>query len=302
MLSKHYLNLLNNYENYLLTLGYSSKTCYYNFRLLKEYFHYLEDQKIVRVTKTTKNINSDYIDYLASRKNQRRGGKISNVHLNAYIRTLKQFADYYQKTYEVIIPMQHLRFTKVVTKEKEVLTVEEVKELFNVTKDHHRIGYRDRAMLAVYYSCGLRRNEAVHLELNDIDYHGKVLYVRKGKGNKERYVPLTDTSITYLKEYVRFGRPMLINKEKRIRKLLFISERGTAIQSQSLYIRLKRLQLLSNLESLKDKSIGLHTLRHSIATHLLQNNMRLEDISRFLGHSSMESTQIYTHIDENEIF
>ena len=102
----------------------------------------------------------------------------------------------------------------------------------------------------------------------------------------------------YLQEYIYDSRPKLVKDGKQ--NALFISQRGVRMQSQSMALRLKILQQRSENIELQEKDVRLHVLRHSIATHLLQNGMSLEKIGRFLGHSSLESTQVYTHLIEQE--
>ena len=126
-------------------------------------------------------------------------------------------------------------------------------------------------------------------------YNRGLIYVRKWKNYKERYVPITPNNLKHIEDYLNKGRKEVL-REIDNEKALFIGQRKNRVQSQSILKRLKHLQQLSAISSLKKKEIGLHTLRHSIATHLLQAGMELEKISTFLGHSSLESTQVYTHI------
>ncbi|MDC9722514.1 MAG: tyrosine-type recombinase/integrase [Urechidicola sp.] len=176
------------------------------------------------------------------------------------------------------------------------LLVSEVKQLFEAT-DNTKFGMRDRAMLVLYYSCGLRRNEGINVQTTDIDFNKRILFVRKGKFGKQRFVPFTEQSKQYLEEYINIGRKRFIRKASRKkRKTLFISYRGKSLDSQSLLHRLKFLAEKTNIEN----KVGLHILRHSIATHLLQKGMSIYDIATFLGHNSIESTQIYTHISEDD--
>jgi integrase/recombinase XerD len=151
-------------------------------------------------------------------------------------------------------------------------------------------------MLAVFYGCGLRRREGSSLEVDDLNFDRRILHVRKGKNYKERLVPFSKSSSKILQEYVYDHRPLL-TKSNQI-SALFIGMTGKAMTGGSLYGRLKQLVLLTDNPDLINKDVGLHTLRHSIATHLLENGMSLPKIQRFLGHSSLESTQIYTHIRE----
>jgi integrase/recombinase XerD len=171
----------------------------------------------------------------------------------------------------------------------DILTPAEVKELYKAC-DGSVLGLRDKVMLGIFYGCGLRRNEGVHLDLSDIDFKSKLVYVRKGKNYKERYVPANETTLQHIKDYLGHSRPFLQTKNKI--PALFISDKGYRIRGQSLLIRLRRLAKLSKI----NKQTGLHTLRHSIATHLLHSGMELKHIAKFLGHSSLEATQIYTHI------
>jgi integrase/recombinase XerD len=171
---------------------------------------------------------------------------------------------------------------------KTIFTKAEIKALYSAC-DGDVLGIRDRVMLAVYYGCGLRRNEGVNLDTGDILPGKNLLFVRKGKNYKERYVPLTEAVKEDILNYLDYARPVLIKKQT---SSLFLNSRGERITASMLAERLKKLKCRARI----DKAAGLHTLRHSIATHLLQSGMKLAQIKRFLGHSSLESTQIYTHI------
>jgi len=172
-----------------------------------------------------------------------------------------------------------------------VLSLEEVLKLYEVTEGKSLLKYRDIAMLEVYYCCGLRRNEGVNLRVEDVDLAKQLLFVRRGKNYRQRYVPFTSRTAGRLRDYLLFCRSVLV-EESHPNKSFFLSVNGERLQGQSLAIRLKKLVKKAGLKS----NVGLHTLRHSIATHLLSEGMKLENIQQFLGHSSIESTQIYTHL------
>jgi len=160
---------------------------------------------------------------------------------------------------------------------------------------------RDKAMLSIFYGCGLRRNEGYHLDITDINLDSAVIHVRKGKGYKERLVPVSKGGVQYITQYLYDARPMLIRDNKV--DAFFLSHNGKRLGGQMLMLCLQNLARKTDNAELQQKEIGLHTLRHSIATHLLANGMSLEKIKDFLGHSSLESTQIYTHLineDYNE--
>ncbi len=157
---------------------------------------------------------------------------------------------------------------------------------------------RDRAMLGIYYGCGLRKSEGTGLKLNDILIERKLIFVREGKGSKQRHVPITGNNLKYIMDYLQAGRKVLLerNPKNENQESLFINQYGSACSDQALSARLNLLVKNSGSSSLQAKSPSLHTLRHSIATQLLQQGMEIEMIQKFLGHASLESTQIYTHI------
>ena len=124
------------------------------------------------------------------------------------------------------------------------------------------------------------------------------MHVRKGKANKERLVPFNKTNSQYLQEYIYDSRPQIVFDKRN--NAFFISQKGNRMNAQSMAIRLKLLQQRTDDLQLQEKNVRLHVLRHSIATHLLQNGMPLEKISKFLGHNSLESTQVYTHLIQEE--
>jgi integrase/recombinase XerD len=160
------------------------------------------------------------------------------------------------------------------------------------------IAQRDRVLLVIFYGCGLRRNEGYHLDVGDVDLDRKCVHVRKGKARKERFVPFNATNARYLEEYIHEGRLQLIRSKTE--GALFVTVNGKRQSTESMVVRLQEIQRRSDDERMKERPITLHGLRHSIATHLLQGGMSLEKIARFLGHSSLESTQIYTHLMEHE--
>ena len=149
-------------------------------------------------------------------------------------------------------------------------------------------------MLSVFYGCGVRRNEGVHIKVQDVLEHQNLLFIRTGKGYRERYVPMVGSVKKDIVDYLITARPMMMGSQKN--EALFIGVNGRPLKGSSLYERLKKLVKKSRIK----KKVGLHTLRHSIATHLLLNGMKLSEIAKFLGHQSLESTQIYTHLKHGE--
>ena len=300
-----YRYLENSFKDWLDVQGYAPSTVYNLPNHIRELLHYLEQQGCSQIKDLRTTHIKSYYKHLQERSNQRRGGGLSNGHLNKHIQALRKFTEYLRKVGRLDIPPVQLG-NEAASHRIIYLTEEEVTQLFKVTYQpiedrkyislaiHEAIQCRDRAMLAVFYGCGLRRTEGVSLDVGDIDFDRSVLHVRKGKNNGERLVPISKANRKHLTEYVFDHRHSLLNQRKS--EALFVSYRGKRMQGQSLFIRLKKLQYDTGDIDLIEKEVGLHTLRHSIATHFLSAGMPLENISQFLGHTSLESTQIYTHI------
>ena len=140
----------------------------------------------------------------------------------------------------------------------------------------------------------MRRNEAVHLNTNDIFFDKERIFVSKGKNYKERFVPINRRNAEILEDYIYEARPQFY--QSNLSEALFINKNGTRMQGMTFANRLQKIVQATNNKEIAEKRITLHTLRHSIATHLLQHEVKLENIKTFLGHSSLESTQIYTHL------
>ena len=288
-----HIRLEQAFKEWLELTGYAASSVYSMPIHLREFLHYLEQSKRTLEELIPQDINN-YFLHLKQRKLAQQGRKIKQTgvmsikYLHKHLHGIKLFSRYLRETEQgsfetdIILPGQKQHI-------KDILTKEEIRQLYAAC-DTSPIGLRDRAMLSIFYGCGLRRNEGVNLDTSDILQNNNLLYVRKGKNYKERYVPITEEIKQDLKEYLYYGRNAQLKDFTT--DAFFISERGARITGQSLMIRLR--QLLSKAEITKE--VGLHSLRHSIATHLLQSGMRLQNIARFLGHKSLESTQIYTQI------
>jgi len=231
---------------------------------------------------------------------------LSKSYLNKHQQALKKFKEYLAQ-HNVQTPLKvHLKTEQNPTEEKlNILTQSEIKELFTATEFSHteeRFKLRDKAILVILYSCGLRRNEAVNLDLKDVFFDKERIYVRKGKNYKQRFIPLNKYNLNILEDYIfnariEFYKPTCTERSRSDEsEALFISQQGKRLNGMSFANRLQKIVTATNNKEIAEKNITLHTLRHSIATHLLEQGVVLESIKTFLGHSSLESTQIYTHL------
>ena len=310
--SPAYRYIEKSFKEWLDILGYAEQTVYSMPHYLRGLLHYMEQQGKTEIHHITKElIRQYYYTRLKNRPNQKTEGALSSNYLNKHLQALYKFCDYLRQSGKIIILPLNINWEERSREDIPVLTEEEVRQLYKACDlypegTHHRkpswlypaMALRDKAMLAVYYGCGLRRREGLHIELNDILWDKQLLHVRKGKNYKERFVPVNKSGLKHLENYLYDSRPLLIKHNKE--ETFFINERGKPMQGQMMLLRLNQLVTRTENITLQEKEMGLHTLRHSIATHLLANGMKLEMIRDFLGHDSLESTQIYTHLLEKE--
>jgi integrase/recombinase XerD len=280
--------LKQGFEKWLQTLGYAESTIYASTNYLRDFFFYLKKNEITSIEEIQTETIKRYHDYLQTRKNKRQSGSLSQNYIISNMNALKRFSKYLQVTEKAVLEIDIQTKSNQVQK-KTILTKAEIKALYKACENDH-LGIRDRAMLDIYYGCGLRRSEGVSLDVKDVLLKQKLVYIKKGKGYRERYVPITEAIKENLETYIKTTREELLNGKKE--EALLISYRAKRMTGNAVLVRLNKLLEKAAI----NKQTGLHTLRHSIATHLLQSGMSLEDVSRFLGHQSLESTQIYTHL------
>jgi integrase/recombinase XerD len=276
--------IIAEFKSYLKHLGYSEAIQRMLPRLLTEFLN--------NITKTVENIEAidilNYYQYITNRPIKRGFGTLSESSISHHIYTLKVFFSWQIETGEISTnPMSTLTFPRPKSKPREILTQEEIIEMFEKC-----IFYRERVVLCLCYGLGLRRSEAVKMDVNDINFKTSLAYVREGKGKKRRVIPMNDAISSYLKIYLESERTSTKTTA------LITTKLGNRATGGNLNNTLKEVLERAGIE----KTISLHCLRHSIATHLIQNGLSVEYVRDFLGHKHLESTQIYTRIKNNQLW
>ncbi|NOQ75455.1 MAG: tyrosine-type recombinase/integrase [Crocinitomix sp.] len=307
----HFNLLQRSFKDWLQTMGYADGTVETFPVHLREFFHYLEERNIFHIREILQRHYDGFISYLQIRTNKRhQSGGLSVSAINKIAKSVNTFAKYINQNgrFTLDIKPRYLQHSQDVPK---ILTKTDLKKLYEATFTPHRentqaMGQRDRAILAIFYGCGLRKSEGTALNITDIDLQKRLLFVRKGKGNKQRYVPIAAKVLEDIKTYLEEGRYWFLEyqlqglqgkdlNKKSDSSALFINQVGGRMQS--FYNRFNYLAKNTDVSI----HFSTHTFRHSIATHLLQSGMDIEEIAKFLGHSSLESTQIYTHVTNESI-
>lgn len=246
-----------------------------------KYLEYMESKNISSALDINYNNLLDYLKYLDDNKYE-----VSSVARK--IVSIKAFHKYLSENYKVIDISTKINTPRFYRKLPNILTIEEVDNLLDIKLDT-AFDYRNKAMLELMYSSGLRVSELINLELSDIDLNNN--YVRCfGKGSKERIVPVGEYSSKYLSIYINEYRDSM--KKCYYTEKIFLNNHGKEMTRQGFFKIIKKIAKDKDI----NKNITPHMLRHSFATHLLNNGADLRTIQEMLGHSSISTTQIYTNV------
>lgn len=222
----------------------------------------------------------------------RNGAKISARSQARLISGLRSFFDYLIfEGYRSDNPMDLIESPKLGRKLPDTLSEEDIDRIFAQIDRSTPEGERNRAMLETLYSCGLRVSEMVGLKISDLFFEEGFIRVI-GKGNKQRFVPVNDHIIRLVDNYRNLIRTK-IPVQKEFEDTLFLNRRGRQISRNMIFMILKELTQKAGIK----KKVSPHTLRHSFATHLLENGADLRAIQQMLGHESITTTEIYMHVD-----
>ena len=270
---------------YWLTTGASKNTLSAYRSDLKIFSKWLNNNSLIDVDK--KQIQ----DYFSYRKD-------SNISASTQSRMLTCLHSFYQylsdKQNLKIDPTEQLDYPKLEKKLPVFLNVQEVECLLEAPNSKSLFGQRDRAMLELLYSCGLRVSELINLSYHNINLKDEFIRIH-GKGNKERLLPMGEIAIDYLTKYELNSRPALLKNGQS--DSYFLSNRGKAMSRQNFFYIIKDYASKAGIE----KPLSPHSLRHAFATHLVQKGADLRSVQLMLGHSDISSTQLYTHIQNAQL-
>ena len=259
-----------NFRKELQNLGYSENVVNNYPKQVKKF---LEHQKKHFTEITTQDI-LEYHSHLKTTIGTRTGKPFSESYIHSILLAIKLYFEYLQRAGAIQINPYQLKIKSPKSEERKIFTQEEIKHLYSKSNQLQTI------ILHLCYACGMRRNEAVELKINDIDLENCLLYIRKGKGKKRRVIPFTKQ----VKKDIEFFLSVEKNKTENLLN----------ITATRIYEEFKKLLKKSGLEN---KKFTLHCLRHTIATQLLEQGMELEKVRDFLGHEYLGTTQIYTRVN-----
>jgi integrase/recombinase XerD len=278
--------VIKNYLSYLLTKGYDKQTSIFRANNIKKFLHHTQKDAYYI---TGSDIES-YYKYLQQQRSLRTGNLFKPSTLYHRIRSIELFFEMLVDTGQLPrVPEVYIRYPKRVDNDytREILSQEEIKGLYESAD------MKERVILHLSYGCGLRVSELTAVNKTDLYLKENMLIVPKGKFNKRRIVPLTDKAVKDIIDYLK--------KENDPSEILILNSTGTRMLEWSYNRILKQLFKRIGIEEERIGRLSVHSLRHSIATHLLENGMELEKVRDFLGHNQLETTEIYTHISQQRL-
>ncbi|GAC46267.1 tyrosine recombinase XerD [Pediococcus acidilactici NGRI 0510Q] len=282
-------DLINDYLHALkVERGLSDNTIVSYRQELRHLQNFLQEQHIADIKDVDRYTILNYLDALK----QTGRARSSSIHT---ISSLRKFFKYLLLNDQIQTnPMANIDPPKRAQHLPSVLTTEEVERLLKVPDTSKPLGIRDRAILEVMYATGLRVSELIALNLNEL-HLGMGLIETVGKGNKQRIIPIGDVAIQWLERYINGPRRALLGA-KRYNEI-FLNQHGHPLTRQGVWKNLKAQVQKAGIK----KNITPHTLRHSFATHLLENGADLRIVQELLGHADISTTQIYTHITQQRL-
>lgn len=288
-LKKGYRDLLGDFANYLTVernLSVNTVASYQSdLKLAAEYWqeHGLSDwQHIDRFA---------VLQLLSSMQNRGR----STETVARMVSSLRQFFAYLKRSEKVAAnPMKLVQLPKGRRKLPTVLSEAEVDRLLAVPDTSRPLGIRDRAMWELMYATGLRVSELVNLKLTELHLSMRLIQPR-GKGDKERIIPVGDVAVEWVQRYLSSVRPRLLKKQRSA--FVFLNAHGRQLTRQGVWKKLKQDVISAGIT----KDVTPHTLRHSFATHLLEHGADLRVVQELLGHADIATTQIYTHVSKSRL-
>jgi integrase/recombinase XerD len=290
-------SLIERYRDHLITLNYAEKTVKGNLFYLNRFLAWLREIGITELAAVTRYIVSDYQTYLYEEINSHTGEPNSVTYQNRNLLVVKSFFRFLSENdYLVGDPAKNIPYAKEPQRlPRSILTQSEAKKVLHAPDTKTVLGYRDRTILEVLYSTGIRKEELLNILLTDVDYNDGLIRINCGKGKKDRVVPLGKIACRYLENYIKAVRPSLIRNPYN--NHLFLSLRGNRLSKNMAWEIVKSYSEKAKMK----KNISPHTFRHTCATLMLRNNANIRHIQELLGHSSLDSTQVYASVSITDL-
>lgn len=282
----------SHFLKHLESRNLAEKTISQNARNLDVFFLYMCSNDINDVCEITPEVIISFYDYMQNLKNPQTKKPYSSAYIYSCLSVLKRFFRFLN-TREFILSDPYEKSgleLKCDKNSRDVFSCDEINRFLDGINVEKENGLRNRALFELIYSCGLRRNEALGLKMNDVDFKERMLTVREGKGGKDRVLPFSDTAYFFLNKYVTKERSKYLQDNEN-KEYIFLTSKNVMTASNIQKIFSEHLKTFD----FKKKKLTIHSIRHSTATHLLEAGADVRYVQELLGHESIETTVRYTH-------
>jgi len=287
---------LNRFKQYLELQSWAPISTKNYILMVKKFFEFLNSAGITSIYQINKEHIVNYQKELFYRINN--WGRMDTPRSrNNHLKVIKKFCRFLKREDYLSVDLAHdVDYAKVPqTLPRTILSRDEIEELLRQPDIHMPIGYRDRAILELLYSTGIRCQEVLNLKPQDLDLEQGFVRVIQGKGGKDRVVPLGQVACKYLHSYITFVRPELLKNYRS--EYLFISNAGTCMVGNGLRFIVSKYAKLAGIA----KNVTPHVFRHTMATHLVQEDANIRCVQEILGHKNVDTTQRYTQVTINDL-
>lgn len=296
VVTEEYKKQSEDFKQYLLQLGHSSHGSRVKYYRLREFFALMESKGIQQIKQIQAVQINEFYNYIQARPSKAKGGgALTQKTVYDNMRAVQMFFSMLHIKGQIKInPASVLKYPFPEAKEdRTVLSQEEIKQLFENCINPH-----EKAVLSLAYGCGLRVSEMSQCNIEDVRMNESILIVPKGKGNKRRTVPMSSGVTKELSDYFFNER---IHYNTSTEKAFMVNSRGGRMRKYTFNKILQIIIKRTKNKEIQEKQISIHNLRHSIATHLIEQGVPLEQVRQFLGHSQLESTEIYTRVSQKQL-
>lgn len=279
------------YIDTMTVRGYSPTTLKRRDNGLRRFIHWSDERSLHHPNQITKPILESYQRHLFYSRKEYNDQPLSAGTQNGYLNDVRQFFKWLtQQNYLLYNPASELILIKPNPRLPAVLSIEEVERLMQQPDINKTGGMRDRAILELFYSTGIRRLECCKIKLSHLSFNRKTVFIHEGKGKKDRLIPVGERALYWLSHYLTNVRDQLLIDIQQ--DALFLNDYGERFGDTKLGDKVKRYLKQAGI----DVPGSCHLLRHAMATHMLENGAELRYIQAMLGHSDISTTQIYTHV------
>lgn len=289
---------IKKYNTWQRAVGRSPYTIKASRNVLKNLALFLKSIDIEKIEDITPDSLREYQEELCFRPSKWGGGQLKTRSQEFMLGIVRAFCRWLvMEEYLISDPARYIQLPKKPRPlPKDILEIKEVKKLIKeAEKEKTARGYRNRLILEMLYSTAMRRSELAFLKVADVDYHAGYIYIKEGKGRKDRVVPVGDSVCRLIEDYVLAVRQEFLKGEDD--GYLFLNRWGKGMGPMAVYAVVKRYAHLAGIK----KTVNTHTFRHTCATHMLREGAHVRHLQEMLGHKSLESTQVYTRVTITEL-